>query len=84
MESQGNGSKVIQISSESSNSSSAVIALKQIDLAEERLLARLAREAIKEHKEKRASIRKALESGVELEPGIRTAVIVTKRVLVVR
>lgn len=58
--------------------------IKQIDLAEERHLARQFREVRSEWSKKRHEIRIALERGWPIEPGIRTARIVKRRTLVVR
>lgn len=58
--------------------------LRQIDLAEERLLARQARDAVKEWQQKRKMIRRAIERGARLEPGTRLARICTRRALIVK
>ena len=58
--------------------------LKQIDLAEERLLAREAREAVRALRQKRKMIQRALDRGAPLEPGTRSAWICTRRVLIIK
>jgi hypothetical protein len=58
--------------------------LKQIDLAEERLLTRYAREAVKALQEKREMIRRALEQGADLEPGTRSARMCKRAFLIIK
>jgi hypothetical protein len=58
--------------------------ITQEDLAEERMLSQQARAAMDAHSSKRRMIRQALESGARLEPGLRSARIETRRMLVIR
>ena len=72
--------KVIQFPSEGGPANT----LRQLDLAEERLLTRQFIEAREALQRNRQMIRAAVEQGFQLEPGTRAARISTRRMLIVR
>ena len=75
----GGQSKVIDF-----NSRKPKAFISQLDLAEERLLTDQVLEALAKLREKRSEIRRLLEAGATVEPGLRRAKILTRRPLVIR
>lgn len=82
MRTQSGKSKVVVMCRTSNPENS--LKITQRDLAEERLLKLQAAEAFRAWQEKRVAIRRALESGAQLEPGLRTAELRSLRRMVIR
>jgi hypothetical protein len=66
------------------SNSGITLTITQADLIEERMLALKAQEASAELREKRRAIRRALDSGAPIEPGLRTVTLRTHRSMVIR
>jgi len=61
-----------------------VLQVTQLDLAEERLLRKKLDEAASAYQAKRLAIRRAIERGCPIEPGLRSATILRRKAMVIR